>query len=119
RLPAPGGDRRPLRPALGPRPEPARLLRRLRVLEAGLHPRGRVRPLRGRDHGPRGPRLRGLRRPRRAVGRDRSQGGGELMADLYEMHDRPEVHEPVMVMTLEGWIDAGLGAAAAVAALLG
>ena len=41
------------------------------------------------------------------------------MADLYEMHDRPEVHEPVMVMTLEGWIDAGLGAAAAEAALLG
>jgi proteasome assembly chaperone (PAC2) family protein len=38
---------------------------------------------------------------------------------LYELHDRPQTHEPVMVMTLEGWIDAGLGAAAAVAALLG
>ena len=38
---------------------------------------------------------------------------------LYELHERPEMHEPVLVMTLEGWIDAGLGAGAAVAALLG
>ena len=30
---------------VGPRPVRARLLRRVRVLEAGLHPRGRVRPL--------------------------------------------------------------------------
>jgi predicted ATP-grasp superfamily ATP-dependent carboligase len=41
------------------------------------------------------------------------------MAALFEVHDQPETHEPVLVMTLEGWIDAGLGAAAAVAALLG
>ena len=41
------------------------------------------------------------------------------MTDLYALHQRPELHEPLLIVTLEGWIDAGLGAAAAVAALLG
>ena len=41
------------------------------------------------------------------------------MSELYEMHERPVLHEPLLIVTLEGWIDAGLGAAAAVAALLG
>ena len=39
---------RALRGALRPRPLPARLLRRPRLLEAGDHPRGRLRSLRGR-----------------------------------------------------------------------
>ena len=29
---------------------------------------------------------------------------------LYELHDRPSLDEPVMVMVLEGWIDAGYAA---------
>ena len=41
-----------------------RLLRRLRLLEAGLHHRGRLRPLRRRRHGRRGAGCRGLRAPR-------------------------------------------------------
>jgi hypothetical protein len=44
------------------------------------------------------------------------------MDPLYEWLDRDradEVNEPVMVMSLEGWIDAGLGAAGALAAVLG
>ena len=61
--------RRALRRALGPRPRRGRLLRRARLLEAGDHPRGRLRPLR------RGPvrqdrrRLRGVREDRRPPGR--------------------------------------------------
>lgn len=41
------------------------------------------------------------------------------MADLYELLDRPTLDKPILIVTLEGWIDAGLGAAAAIAALLG
>lgn len=37
---------------------------------------------------------------------------------LYELHSRPTLHQPVLVMAPEGWIDAGLGGGAAVAALL-
>lgn len=38
---------------------------------------------------------------------------------LYErVGEQPALDDPVLVVTLEGWIDAGLGAAAAVAALL-
>ena len=44
------------------------------------------------------------------------------MSDLYELRTRPDqlvdFHEPVLVIGLEGWIDAGLGAATAMAALL-
>ena len=40
-----------LRRRLGPGRQPGRLLRRLRLLEAGLHPRGRLRPLPRRGHG--------------------------------------------------------------------
>jgi hypothetical protein len=43
--------------------------------------------------------------------------GGSM--SLYTLHSRPEdIREPVMVMALEGWIDAGFGAASAVAALV-
>jgi hypothetical protein len=38
---------------------------------------------------------------------------------LYELHGDPAPVAPVLVMCLEGWVDAGLGAAAAMAALLG
>ncbi len=36
----------------------------------------------------------------------------------YELHATPILQRPVLVVALEGWIDAGLGAATAVAALL-
>jgi proteasome assembly chaperone (PAC2) family protein len=32
------------------------------------------------------------------------------MTALYELIDRPELSEPVLIMVLKGWIDAGLGA---------
>ena len=41
-----------------------------------------------------------------------------------EIYDRiifladPDLHEPVLVVSLEGWIDAGLGASTALGALL-
>jgi proteasome assembly chaperone (PAC2) family protein len=41
------------------------------------------------------------------------------VSELYELLERPSLEEPVLIMTLEGWVDAGLGAAAALAALLG
>ena len=69
-----------LRRGLGPRPVGHRLLRRLRLLEAGLHHRGRVRPLQGRRHGPPGRRgrLRLLRGPgrRRWSNRPARRSGG-------------------------------------------
>lgn len=40
------------------------------------------------------------------------------MAPLYELIERPELDAPVLVLALDGWIDAGLGAANARAALL-
>jgi predicted ATP-grasp superfamily ATP-dependent carboligase len=40
------------------------------------------------------------------------------MADLYELVDRPSLADPVLVVGLDGWIDAGLAAAAATAHLL-
>jgi predicted ATP-grasp superfamily ATP-dependent carboligase len=39
-------------------------------------------------------------------------------APLYTLHDRPDLVSPVLVVALEGWIDAGLGAAAAAQALV-
>ena len=39
------------------------------------------------------------------------------MSTLYEVHAQPVLHAPVMVVALEGWVDAGLGAANAVASL--
>ncbi|MBV8561221.1 MAG: PAC2 family protein, partial [Acidimicrobiia bacterium] len=41
------------------------------------------------------------------------------MSDIYELVQRPELDEPLLIVTLEGWVDAGLGAATALAALLG
>jgi hypothetical protein len=39
-------------------------------------------------------------------------------SDLYELRARPELTDPVLVMAPEGWIDAGLGGAGAVGAML-
>ncbi|HEV3354424.1 MAG TPA: PAC2 family protein [Acidimicrobiales bacterium] len=41
------------------------------------------------------------------------------MSDLYELVQQPALDEPLLIVTLEGWVDAGLGAAAALAAILG
>jgi hypothetical protein len=37
---------------------------------------------------------------------------------LYELHEQPELASPVLLVALEGWIDAGFGAGRAVEALL-
>ncbi|HZQ26728.1 MAG TPA: PAC2 family protein [Acidimicrobiales bacterium] len=37
---------------------------------------------------------------------------------LYELRSEPDLNQPVLVVALEGWIDAGLGAGTAVATLL-
>ncbi len=37
---------------------------------------------------------------------------------LYELHSHPELDRPVLVMAPEGWIDAGMGGATALASLL-
>lgn len=37
---------------------------------------------------------------------------------LYEVHERPALAAPVLVLALDGWIDAGLGAATALATLM-
>jgi proteasome assembly chaperone (PAC2) family protein len=38
--------------------------------------------------------------------------------DLFEVHHTPTLDAPVLVVALEGWVDAGLGAATAIAALV-
>ena len=38
---------------------------------------------------------------------------------LYDLHDQPALDSPVLVVVLEGWIDAGFAAGTAVATLLG
>jgi proteasome assembly chaperone (PAC2) family protein len=45
--------------------------------------------------------------------------GGSGLTEIFQVHSEPELHEPVLVVSLEGWVDAGLGATTAVAALLG
>ena len=42
----------------------------------------------------------------------------DAASDLYELRARPDLDSPVLVMAPEGWIDAGLGGAGAVAAML-
>ena len=44
---------------------------------------------------------------------------GPGMTEIFEVHREPHLAEPVLVIALEGWVDAGLGATAAVASLLG
>src|SRR4051794_23062357 len=38
---------------------------------------------------------------------------------LYELHEHREITSPVLVVAMEGWIDAGLAAGGAIASLLG
>jgi len=39
------------------------------------------------------------------------------MSGLYDFIQNPELDSPVLIVVLDGWIDAGLGAAAALEAL--
>ncbi len=104
-----------------------RLLRRVRLLEAGLHPPGRLRPLRRRGGRGRPGQRRGLPGPDRPPLRDGGRGAGvgavspdgHGLTEIFEVHREPVLNEPVLVISLEGWVDAGLGAATAIAALLG
>jgi proteasome assembly chaperone (PAC2) family protein len=41
------------------------------------------------------------------------------LTEIFQVHGEPELHRPVLVVALEGWVDAGLGATTAIAALLG
>jgi proteasome assembly chaperone (PAC2) family protein len=41
------------------------------------------------------------------------------MTSIFEVHTEPVLHDPVLVVSLEGWVDAGLGATTAIASLLG
>ena len=41
------------------------------------------------------------------------------LTEIFEVHREPDVTDPVLVVCLEGWVDAGLGATTALAALLG
>ena len=40
------------------------------------------------------------------------------MSDLYQFHEHPGFENPPVIVGLDGWIDAGLGAANAIATLL-
>ncbi len=46
------------------------------------------------------------------------EGPGGLTS-IFEVHREPVLHDPVLVVSLEGWVDAGLGATTAIASLLG
>ena len=41
------------------------------------------------------------------------------LTEIFDVHREPVVQDPVLVVCLEGWVDAGLGATTALAALLG
>jgi proteasome assembly chaperone (PAC2) family protein len=45
--------------------------------------------------------------------------GGSGLTELFVVHSEPVLDQPLLVVSLEGWVDAGLGATTAVAALLG
>lgn len=44
---------------------------------------------------------------------------GAGMTEIFEVHREPVLRDPLLVIALEGWVDAGLGATTAVATLLG
>ena len=48
-----------------------------------------------------------------------SPDGAGGMTEIFEVHREPVLQDPLLVISLEGWVDAGLGATTAVAALLG
>jgi proteasome assembly chaperone (PAC2) family protein len=41
------------------------------------------------------------------------------LTEIFEVHREPVLRDPVLVISLEGWVDAGLGSTTALAALLG
>jgi proteasome assembly chaperone (PAC2) family protein len=41
------------------------------------------------------------------------------MSELFELRSNPELDSPVMIVALEGWIDAGFGGATALASIIG
>jgi proteasome assembly chaperone (PAC2) family protein len=43
----------------------------------------------------------------------------EGLTEIFSVHGEPELNRPVLVVSLEGWVDAGLGATTAIASLLG
>ncbi len=45
--------------------------------------------------------------------------GAGGMTEIFEVHREPAVQEPLLVVSLEGWVDAGLGSTTAIASLLG
>ena len=83
----------------------------------------RARRLAGADPrrgGPRRARRPGLRSPRcraRSTAGPR-RGSVERMSPLFELLERPELESPVLVLGLDGWIDAGLAAATALGTVL-
>ncbi len=44
---------------------------------------------------------------------------GNGLTEIFEVHQEPVLQEPILVVALEGWVDAGLGATTAIATLLG
>ena len=48
-----------------------------------------------------------------------SGGGNGGLTEIFHVHAEPLLDHPVLVIALEGWVDAGLGATTAIAALLG
>jgi proteasome assembly chaperone (PAC2) family protein len=43
----------------------------------------------------------------------------EGLTEIFQTHGEPALNRPVLVVSLEGWVDAGLGATTAIASLLG
>ncbi len=62
---------------------------------------------------------RALRDGRRVTGASAvSPEGPGGMTEIFEVHREPVLREPLLVVSLEGWVDAGLGATTAIASLL-
>jgi hypothetical protein len=47
------------------------------------------------------------------------ENGGGGLTEIFEVHQEPDLREPILVVALEGWVDAGLGATTAISTLLG
>ena len=47
------------------------------------------------------------------------EGGTSGLTEIFEVHQEAVLREPILVVALEGWVDAGLGATTAISTLLG
>jgi proteasome assembly chaperone (PAC2) family protein len=47
------------------------------------------------------------------------EDGAGGLTEIFEVHQEPILREPILVVALEGWVDAGLGATTAISTLLG